>query len=164
MYVKKRRVAVRVSQFGHDPVDGFFCLALEPDGAKEPETILGLLNSSLRVIPFIVEDDGTVILLTRLNVDWVMAGERVESDLVVPHHTRVVREEPVALHFMNDTTIDGLIQMEEKDGRASDFLNSAADFYPVRTRMGMLLVNKSRVRETRLSTVSPQWARQNAAA
>jgi hypothetical protein len=139
-------------------VDGFFCLAFGSTSPDEPQTVLELVNSSLRVIPFIVEEDGSVILLTRQNLDWVMAGERVEPEYVIPSESLAAREEPVVLDFMNGTTMDGLIQLAQREGRASDFLNAPADFYPVRTRLGMLLVNKSRVRETRLSTISPHWA------
>jgi hypothetical protein len=111
------------------------------------------------VIPFIGTEDGSVILLTRLNVEWVMAGERTEMNLILPADYVISRQEPVELEFMNGTTIDGVIQMEvTPEGiRASDFLNGPADFYPVLTRMGTLLVNKARVRSTRLSTISPRW-------
>jgi hypothetical protein len=165
MYMEKRRVDVRVSQSGHDPLDGFFCLALAGGPHEAPQTVLGLLNSPLRVIPFIVEGDGSVILVTRQNVDWVMTPEHVESGLVYPSGYVVTREEPAELEFMNGTTMDGLIQMAGQGaGRASDFLNGRDDFYPVLTRHGILLVNKSRVRETRLSTVIPNWAPKSQAA
>jgi hypothetical protein len=161
VYVEKRRVAVRVSQSGHDPVDGYFCLAIGSEFTEEPQTVLELLNSPLRVIPFILEEDGSVILLTRQNLDWVVAGEQVEPELMFSTDSVHVREEPVELQFMTGTTIDGLMQIGTTDGssRASDFLNAAPDFYPVITRLGTLLVNKTRVRETRLSTISPHWAR-----
>jgi hypothetical protein len=160
LYIEKRRVEVRISQIGHDPTDGFLCLALASNTRGEPRTLLELLNSDLRVIPFLLEEDGAVILLTRLNLDWIVVGERVQPELIFPAHTLTSREEPVALHFLNGTTIDGLIQIDQPlaGGRISDFLNSPADFYPVRTRLGTLLVNKSRVKETRLSTASPHWA------
>lgn len=160
MYIVKERIAVRVSQSGHDPLDGFFALASSSADGVGPRTILELLNSSRRVVPFIVAGDGNVILLTRLNLDWVMAGDRVPVGLVLPFDVEIVREEPVALHFMNGTTIDGLLQISptSEGDRASDFLNSDSDFYPVRTHLGMLLVNKCRVRDTQLSTVSPHWA------
>ena len=137
-------------------MDGFFCVG--PAWAAEPQTILELLNSTLRVIPFIVAADGSVILLTRLNLDWAMAGEQVESDLILPADYLVSRSEPVELEFVNGTTIDGVMQMEvtEERSRASDFLNGPAEFYPVLTRIGTLLVNKSRVRETRLSGTKPR--------
>lgn len=162
MYVAKRQIAVRASQSGHDPIDGFFCLALAPAPPEEAGTLLELLNSSSRVIPLIRAEDGAVILLTRLNIDWVMAGERVEASLIYPARGETLREEPVVLHFMNGTTMDGLILMDAAamGSRASDFLNDSGDFYPVRTRLGTLFVNKSRVRETRLSTISPRWASQ----
>lgn len=166
MFVEKRRVAVRVSQISQDPLDGHMCLAGSIGGSGGAETLLGLLNSPLRVIPFIVEGDGNVILLTRLNVEWVMAGDRVEPEMIYPSGYSVGREEPVEIQFLNGASIDGLIQMEvtEHRSRTSDFLNGDDDFYPVLTRVGTLLVNKSRVRETRLATISPRWARDPAAA
>jgi hypothetical protein len=160
MYVSKRPVTVRVAQFGHDPLDGAFALAQETDAQGQPTTIFELLNSSLRVIPFIVREDGSIILLTRRNIDWVMVDERVDGQLVLPKTYVVAREEPVELQFMSGTTIDGLLQIDSQNEtqRASDFLNLPEDFYPVLTRLGTLLVNKDRVKETRLGTVSPAWA------
>jgi hypothetical protein len=167
MFVKKHGVAVRISQFGHDPLDGMFCVAPAPDPKNEGRTVLELLNSDRRVIPFIVSGDGSVILLTRVNLDWVMAQDHDGSGLILPDDYIIGREEPVEIEFMNGTTIDGILQMalDDEDTRASDFLNGPADFYPVLTRMGTLLVNKARVRSTRLSTISPQWKpRANASA
>lgn len=158
MYVTKTRVAVRISQSGHDPLDGYFALAPEPD-AYRIQTVLELLNAPKRVIPFIVEGDGGILLLTRLNVDWVMVDGEVDIALVLPESHQVLREEPVELHFMNGTTIDGLMQVEghRSDWRASDFLNAEPDFYAMTTRLGILLVNKTRVREARLGTAAPGW-------
>lgn len=161
MHIAKQRVAVRVATIGHDPVDGYVCLAPERGDPGQPGTILELLNSSHRVIPFILEGDGAIVLLTRTNFDWVIAGDRVERRFILPDEYLVARQEPVEIQFMNGTTIDGLIQIDGARGdlRASDFLNGSDDFYPVLTRLGTLLVNKERVKETRLATISPDWMR-----
>jgi hypothetical protein len=156
MFIEKVRIAVRISQIGHDPADGFVCLAVDRTILTEPHTVLELLNAAVRVIPFIRGEDGAVIFLTRLNLDWVMPAERVKADLILPPSSIPCREEPVVLQFLNGATIDGWIQTGQPmgRGRTSDFLNGREDFYPVRTRLGMLLVNKSRVAETRLSVTS----------
>jgi hypothetical protein len=52
-----------------------------------------------------------VILLTRLNLEWVMAGELVECDPIYPAEYVVSRAEPVELQFMNGTAINSLIQL-----------------------------------------------------
>lgn len=154
MHVEKQRIAVRISMSGHDPLGGFLSLGPHSAGHTAYESLLELLNSAQRVIPFI-QEDGQVILLTRANLAWVMAVERAERSLVVPADYVVVREETVELSFVNGTTIDGQIQIEETatGSRASDCLNAPTDFYPVKTRLGILLVNKARVCETRLSRV-----------
>ena len=70
--VQKLRAHVRLSQPGDTPLDGYFCLLPEMDGQPRPETILELLNSTRRVIPFFRVADDNVVLFTRLNIDWVV--------------------------------------------------------------------------------------------
>ncbi len=165
-YIEKDRAAVRVSEPGRDPMDGFFALAPTTPLRDGPETILDLLNSKQRVVPFIHGEDRTVLLLTRLNIDWVMAGPGVDRDHVCPRNYIVTREERVQVSFLDGRVIEGLIQMElpEDFNRASDFLNGTDDFFPLVTRLGTLIVNKARVRETLVFETSPRPAVQNAAA
>lgn len=150
-YIEKLRVAVRIAQFGHDPIDGRFCLTRSAAGpSTSAETVLDLLNSSLRVLPFLVEFENSVRLLTRLNLEWAMAGENVPEEMVLSREERG-REEPVEIEFLNGNAIRGTVRIPLSAGfRASDFLNTAPDFYALHTRLGILLVNKLRVRETRL--------------
>lgn len=152
-YVPKFPVPVRVAQPGYDPIDGYFALAPQSDMRPDGECVLELLNGAPRVVPLIMEENGRVILLTRLNIDWVMARGDAPMSLMIQSHGGPWREEAAEFHFVNGTMIDGLMQIGPgTDGaRASDFLNDGKDFYPVRTRLGLLLVNKTRVRETRLS-------------
>lgn len=153
--IPKRRVPVRISQFGHDPIDGHLCLMPADAGnGLNAETVLGLLNSNVRVVPFIVDQGETVRLFTRLNIDWVMVDAQVSNEMVMRNPGREHREEPVEIEFMNGSTIVGMMQITgPKDFRPSDFLNTAHDFYPVRTRVGLLLVNKLRVSEVKLGVM-----------
>ncbi|HEY3215337.1 MAG TPA: hypothetical protein VGK93_02470 [Candidatus Eisenbacteria bacterium] len=152
----KLRVAVRVRLSGEEPMDGFLLLSPESDFRPGPETILERLNASDRVIPFHRRSDGTTLLLTRLDLEWVVAG-RGKGDLSVPPSHFVTHQERVRIRFSGGGEMEGLIQMElpETLNRASDFLNGADDFFPLATVQGIYLVNKTRVLETRLFQSSP---------
>ena len=149
-YVVKRRTAVRVSQLGGENLDGLFCLALESPELHRPETILDLLNSSRRMVPFVRMGDRRISLLSRLNIPWVLATSEVARELIYPPHYVVAYEELVQVHFNDGGVIEGNLQVEltGERVRASDFLNSPGEFFPMLTRMGTLLANKSGVRET----------------
>lgn len=151
--IQKLRAPVRLSQPGESPLDGFLCLLPELDGLHRPETILELLNSPRRVIPFLRPSDESVVLLTRLNIDWVVVGAQVDPVWVMPKRFPATREQSVQLHFFDGRTMEGEVRWPSPgaDIRLSDFLNDAADFYPLATRVGTLMVNKSRVRETRVA-------------
>ena len=157
-YVHKHRAPVRVCLPGQDPIDGLFSLNPQSPLHDGPETILELLNSPVRVIPFIMGEQGSVLLLTRLNVDWTVAGHGVDPALVCPRTYAVTREETVHVTFSDGRSIDGLLQMELPQGmnRASDFLNGVEEFFPMRTRIGIVIVNKARVRDVRVTQVSPR--------
>ena len=150
--IQKLRAPVRLSQPGETPMDGHLCLTPEVDGEQRPETILELLNSPRRVIPFLRDADDSVVLLTRLNVDWVVVGNQVPMDWVMPRRSPAMREQGVRLHFLDGGMMEGHVRWPSPgaDIRLSDFLNDPADFYPLVTRLGILMVNKNRVRETRV--------------
>jgi len=157
-YVHKHRAPVRVCLPGQDPVDGLFSLAPQSALHDGPETILELLNSPVRVIPFILTEHSTVLLLTRLNIDWVIAGHGVDPHLVSPKTYAVTREESVHITFNDGRGVSGLLQMELPQGmnRASDFLNTPEEFFPMRTRVGIVIVNKGRVRDVTVTQISPR--------
>jgi hypothetical protein len=148
--IQKLRAPVRLSQPGEAPLDGYLCLLPDLDG--RPETILELLNSTRRVIPFLRAVDDSVGLLTRLNIDWVVAGAQVDPEWIMPKRSPAMREQSVRLQFFDGRTMEGDVRWPSPgaDIRLSDFLNDAADFYPLVTRVGILMVNKNRVRETRV--------------
>jgi len=157
-FVDKIRTRVRLAQPGKEPVNGFLSLAPQAPFHEGPETLLELLNSDIRVIPFIREDDDAVILLTRRNIDWVAAGSGVAPERIHPPAFRVTREERVELTLNNGSHVEGLVQMELPTdyNRISDFLNGAEDFYALVTRWGTVLINKAAVRETRLFESAPR--------
>jgi len=150
--IQKLRAPVRLSQPGDSPLDGYFCLLPDADGRGRPETILELLNSSRRVIPFFRIADDNFVLFTRLNIDWVVPGAQVDSDWVMPRRVHATREQRVHLQFFDGREMEGDVRWTSPgaDIRLSDFLNDAADFFPLVTRVGILMVNKNRVRETRV--------------
>jgi hypothetical protein len=80
----------------------------------------------------------------------VIAGAEVPAEHIFPPDYVVDFEEFVHVQFLAGRTIEGQLQVEKVDEstRASDYLNGPGDFFPVVTRLGILLANKSRVRET----------------
>ena len=150
--IQKLRAPVRLSQPGESPLDGYLCLLPDLDGQQRPETILELLNSTRRVIPFLRAVDDSVGLLTRLNIDWVVPGAQVDPEWIMPRRSPAMREQTVRLQFFDGRIMEGDVRWPSPgaDIRLSDFLNDAADFYPLVTRVGILMVNKNRVRETRV--------------
>jgi len=151
--VQKLKAPVRLSQPGEAPLDGYLCLLPELNGKGRPETVLELLNSSRPVIPFLRTSDDAVVLLTRLNIDWVVVGALIDPAWIMPERYPVAREQAVQLHFVDGRIMEGTVRWPSPGGdvRLSDFLCSAADFYALATRLGVLIVNKNRVRETRVA-------------
>ena len=157
-YIHKLRAAVRLSMPGQDPLDGELALAPVSPIGSGPETILELLNSPHHVIPLMLGSDDGVLLVNRLNINWVMAGHGVDSELVGPRTFLVTREETVHVTLADGAAIDGLIQMElpADKNRVSDFLNAPEEFFALRTRLGIVMVNKTHVRDIRVTQPSPK--------
>ena len=151
--IQKLRAPVRLSQPGESPVDGYLCLLPELEGQGRPETILELLNSARRVIPFLRAVDDSVGLLTRLRIDWVMASAQADPAWIMPKRSLGMREQSVRLQLFDGRTMEGDVRWPSPgaDIRLSDYLNDTADFYPLVTRVGTMMVNKNRVRETRVA-------------
>lgn len=156
-YIEKARVAVSVGIPGEQPVKGLFYLSPRSPIHEGPESILELLNSTLRVIPIVMNDNDTVLLLSRQSVEWVLPGVDVESKYVLAPPVLVTREEDVHITFNDSRTVRGVLQMElpANMNRVSDFLNAPGDFFPLRTKHGIMLVNKDRVRQIRVLAPSP---------
>lgn len=158
-YVEKIRVPVCVSQPLLGPRDGWLQLFPHVGTPPRPETLLELLNSRRVVVPFIQADDSAVLLLTRVNIDWVIVGPRVDPHLVYPPDHVVTLEQRVDLRLIDESHVHALLQWNSPEGavRLSDYLNQDSGFILARTGFGMLLVNRLRVRETRLmeSTARP---------
>lgn len=150
--IEKRHTPVRACVQGGEPVDGFMCLAPRAEFHDGAESMLELLNSGKRVLPFLPEDGGDVLLLTLHNIAWVLAGPGVDPAAVIPPTYIVTREERVELCFADGRVMDGVIQMEvtEDFSRVSDFLNGEPRFYPFMARVGLMLVNKRAVSRVRL--------------
>ena len=150
--IQKLRAPVRLSQPGESPLDGHLCLLPELEGQRRPETVLELLNSPRRVIPFLRALDDSVVLLTRLNIDWVVVGAEVDPGWIMPTRFPATHEQGVWLQFFDGRMMEGDARWPSHaaDIRLSDYLNDTADFYPLATRLGIMMINKNRVRETRV--------------
>lgn len=156
-YIDKLRVTVRVSRPGEPALEG--TLSLLPHSASHagPETLLELLDPPAGFIPFERSADDAVLLLSRPDIQWVMAGLDVDPDLIRPPAYRFTREERVRVALRDGDVLDGLIQMElpETVNRVSDYLNGSERFFPLMTRQGTFLVHKAAVREVCLYDSSP---------
>lgn len=156
-YVEKIRVAVRLALRGLPPMEGF--LSLEPGTRAHagPETILEKFNSSTRVIPFHRAGDDAVLLVNRLDVEFVAAGDDVSMDYVLPRAFRVTHQERVRIRLTSGLELRGILRLELPDdlNRVSDYLNSSEDFFPLATPGEVLLVNKQHMSVARLFDASP---------
>lgn len=151
-YVKKISVPARVSQPNLQPRDGNFLLFPLIHSGDRPETLLELLNSRRTVIPFILAETSEVLLLTRLNIDWVVIHGAADPSLLFPAPRRATREQRVDLRLLDETHVNAIVQWNspKNDVRLSDFLNEDTTFIAARTDFGTLLINKFRVRETQV--------------
>lgn len=156
-FIPKLRVAVRIAQPGQEPTAGFFSLAPQAEFHEGPETVLERLNVRDRVIPFQRHSDSAMILLSRLELEWVAIGPSVNEDWICPPTFAITREERVRVRFKSGEEIEGLLRMElpELVNRASDFLNGQDDFFALVTSDGVRLVNKLAVLDTRVFESSP---------
>jgi hypothetical protein len=156
-YVSKLRATVVVCQVGQEQLEGSLSLSPQAEFHDGPETILERLNARDRILPFHRREDGAVLLLSRLELEWVAAGRGVGRELVCPRNYQVTREERVQVRFTSGNDMFGLLQMElpEMLNRASDFLNGEDDFFPLVTEQGVVLLNKTHVLYTRVYESSP---------
>jgi hypothetical protein len=155
-YVEKIRVAVRVSRPGEPVIEGELSLdpgSLHHDG---PQTLLDLLNAPAHLLPSQRRGDDATLLLSSADLQWVMALPAVAPELV-RHPVRFDREERLRVRVRGGDEIEGLLQMELKQGfnRASDYLNEPEPFFALATRQGTFLIQKSSVREIVLFDSSP---------
>jgi hypothetical protein len=158
-FVEKLRVPVRLSQPNQDPRDGWFLLFPHVEDGDRPESLVELLDSRRSVIPFLAADDGSVVLLTRLNIDWVAVGAEVGPPLLYPPHREPTHQQRAELRFLDERRIEVTLQWRaetEHNARLSDFLNSGVEFVMARAGFGTLIVNKQRIRETRIAAAAAQ--------
>lgn len=150
-YIQKVRVPIRLSQPNQDPRDGWFLLFPRAGDGENPESVVELLNSPRVVLPFI-QEDRTILLLTRQNIDWVAIGANVAEELVLRPGVTMTHSQRVELRFTDESRVDGVVQWDasHRNLRLSDFLNWCDDFFVLRTGFGMLVVNRQRIRETRV--------------
>jgi hypothetical protein len=156
-YIEKIRVTVRVSRPGEPIMDGIVSLSPHAQSHAGPETLLELLNAPLAMLPFQRLSDDAMLLLSRPDLQWLMAGPGVDPALVRPRTYRFTREERVRVRLRSGEEFEGLLQMEmpETINRASDYLNGPDSFFPLALRQGTVLIQKARAREIRLYESSP---------
>lgn len=156
-FVEKIRVPVRLTAAGGTAMDGQLLVSSRAAYHDGPETLLESLNQPRRVIPFLRAIDGATLLLARDQIDWVAASGDVDETLVGPRPDFVTHEERVEVRLRGGGTWSGMLRMEMPPGlnRASDFLNGDGEFFGLWTRSGLVLINKSRMLQTRVFQSSP---------
>jgi hypothetical protein len=151
-HVEKLRILARLAQPNLNPRDGYFLLF--PTYGKEgrPESLFELLNSSRAVIPFLLREDKSVLLLTRLNIDWVAVSGAGRNPLLFPPNHIGGRQQAVELRFVDESRVEAVMMWRPRNDseRLSDVLNRPDVFVATETSFGALLVNKNRIREMRL--------------
>ena len=157
-YIEKIRVPVRLRAAGIDDLRGEVALAARVAMREGPETLLELLNSPLRVIPFLREEEADVVLVSRVAIDWLAADPSLEATWIMPPAYRLTREERVEVIFQGGERRQGILPMElpQHLNRASDFMNGSDEFFPLVTGETTVIVNKQRVAGVRLYQGSPK--------
>jgi hypothetical protein len=65
------------------------------------------------MLPFHRLADDAVLLLSRMDLQWVMAGPGIDPELLRPRTFRYTREERVRVRLRSGDELEGLLQMEE---------------------------------------------------
>ena len=148
-YVEKIRVPVRLARQGAPPAAGMLSLSPQAEMHDGPETLLERLNTRQRVLPLQQPGSELVLLVTRLQIEWVEAGPDVPPVLVRPVPYLATREELVRVSTASGGVFEGVISMEmpHEFNRASDYLNGDEDFFPLQMPDATRLVNKRHVVE-----------------
>lgn len=156
-FIDKLRVTVRVSRPGEPPVEGVLSLLPTSPMHAGPQTLLELLDPPGGFLPFERTSDDAMLLIARPDIQYVLVPAHVSVDLVRPASYRFTREERVHVRLRTGEELDGVLQMEmpESINRTSDYLNGPDRFFPLTTRNGIVLVQKSAVREVLLFDESP---------
>jgi hypothetical protein len=156
-YIEKIRIPVQIARAACEPLAGWLSLAPRAEFRDGPETLLELLNGSNRVLPLVLPEGDTCLLL-RDAIEWVTVGPDAPGGLVAPAGFAVTCEERVQVRLQGGGHLDGILRMElpEHLNRASDFLNGAGDFFPLASGVRTLIVNKGAVSEVRLFKASPK--------
>ena len=157
-YIGKLRVPVRIQLSNTDALDGFLSVASRSAIYEGPETLFELLNAPQRVLPFIVAHDESVMLISRHQLDWVEAAGDADPALLSPRPYMVTREEVVAVEWLDGTRLEGRLPMELPNdiNRASDYMNSDDDFFPLVMDSSTMLVNKLRIRAVHVFSSAPR--------
>jgi len=156
-YISKLRVPVRVARALETPLDGVLCLSPSSAVHVGPETILERLNAPDRVLPVEPISGDGILLVARLDIEWVSPNPGIDYRMIGPTTFRVTHQERVLVRLRGGDSLEGVIQMELPEGynRVSDFLNGSDDFFPLATAQGVFIVNKHAVREVSLFEPSP---------
>jgi hypothetical protein len=154
---RKIRVLVRLALRHEGPVSGAMFVSSHGGRASHPQSVWELLEEFGPFLPFEKSPDGTTVLVSRRNIDWVQVEGEASFDLFHPPPRGLVREELVQVRFQDGGIMVGLMVLDIPDAgkRASDFVNGPGSFFPLVTPEGRFLVNKKAVLDITVFETSP---------
>ena len=146
-YIPKRRVPVTLWSRDLQGVDGDVFLDLDPTGVRH-QTILEMLNHTLRFLPVAIGPRGLVHLLHKSRLTRVTTGPKVLPSDVFNRGFLPWREEEGEVWLSDGTSVTGRVWMplERPTQRISDFLNQRGwEFFVLLTGRDVQLVNSEAV-------------------
>ena len=146
-YIPKRRVPVTLWSRDLQGVSGDVFLDLDPTGV-EHQTILAMLNETLRFLPVAMGPRGLVNLFHKSRLTRVTAGPNVLPSDVFNRGFKPWREEEGEVWLSDGTCVTGRVWMplERPTQRISDFLNQrGSEFFVLLTGREVQLVNSEAV-------------------
>jgi len=157
-YIEKLLVPATVAVSGSEPYVGAFALCVHSPHRAGPESLLELLNSAARVVPFVRSGDDVVMLLARQAIEWVEIDHDIDPTWVRPRSYVDSREEQVHVQLLDGRRLEGKVTLDlpEHLNRISDFLNLPEDFFVLIRPRSILLLNKARLASARLFESSPR--------
>jgi hypothetical protein len=146
-YIPKRRVPVTLWTRELPGVEGDVFLDLDPTGV-EHQTILALLNQTIRFLPVATGPQGRIHLFHKSRVVRILAGPDVLPSDVFNRGFQPWREEEGDIWLSDGASLRGRVWMpiQRPTQRISDFLNQqGCSFFVLLTGRGAQLVNSEAV-------------------
>jgi len=154
--IPKARIPVEVRSIGGSAEKAFLFLG---DGRNGPESVLELLNGSLRFL--VVQDQHGKIgfhRIDRIAMVTLSTAEAFDEHGGLEVAADLATEAELHIEFDDGSSIDGVVvyALCESRARVQDFLNTPDAFFPFIHNRNVSYVNKARV-----ARVSPRESRES---